>query len=81
MKPQGYMEDQNLPRLDMDLSSEDMHQELMVELTRAQVLIIYQFLEQSIQPRGLEMIRFTADLFDRLESALKQEEKDFLGDE
>tara|TARA_Y100000310_G_C20292175_1_gene627706 strand:- start:4 stop:231 length:228 start_codon:yes stop_codon:yes gene_type:complete len=75
------MEEQNLPHLDMDLSSEDMHQELMVELTRAQVLIIYQFLEQSIQPRGLEMIRFTADLFDRLESALKQEEKDFLGDE
>jgi hypothetical protein len=74
------MEEGSSP-ISIDLHSDTMKQELMVELTRGQVSMIYQFLEKTIQPKGLDMIKFTADIFDRLEAVLRTSpEETFLGE-
>ena len=62
----------------IELTNEEMQQELIVELTRGQVVLINEFLANNIQPKGYEMIAFAYDLFSRLKRALDTKEEPFV---
>ena len=62
----------------IELTNEEMQQELIVELTRGQVVLINEFLSNNIQPKGYEMIAFAYDLFSRLNKALDTKEEPFV---
>ena len=55
----------------VELDGPGMKEELTLTLTRAQVVIIKEFLGEHIQPKGYEMISFAHDLFTRLDKALE----------
>ena len=55
-----------------ELSDPSLAQELTVTLTRAQLMLIENFLAENIQPKGYDMIAFAYDLFTRLKEALAQ---------
>ncbi len=61
----------NVPGVPVDLDDPSANDELVVELTRAQVAMVYDFLAQNIQPKGYVMISFAHDLFTRLLKALE----------
>lgn len=62
----------------IELTNEEMQQELIVELTRGQVVLINEFLANNIQPKGYEMIAFAYDLFSRLKKALDTKVEPFM---
>ena len=64
------MEGSDEGSINIELNNEEMKQELMVELTRGQVLVINEFLANNLQPKGYGMIEFAYDLFSRLRNAL-----------
>lgn len=57
--------------VNVELDAPGMQEELTVTLTRAQLVIINQFLGEHIQPKGYEMISFAYDLFNRLNKVLE----------
>ena len=73
------MESEEAPdgSIQIELTDESMKQELIVELTRGQILLINEFLANNIQPKGYEMIAFAYDLFNRLQTALNTPEDPF----
>ena len=68
--------------LNVELDAPGMQEELTVTLTRAQLIIINEFLGEHIQPKGYEMISFAYDLFSRLNKVLKvtEEAQTFVGE-
>ena len=64
------MEGSNDGSINIELNNVEMKQELMVELTRGQVLVINEFLANNLQPKGYGMTEFAYDLFTRLRKAL-----------
>ena len=62
--------------VNVQLDAPGMQEELTLTLTRAQLIIINEFLGEYIQPKGYEMISFAYDLFNRLNEALKTDEDD-----
>jgi hypothetical protein len=61
-------------KVNVQLDAPGMQEELTLTLTRAQLIIINEFLGEHIQPKGYEMIQFAYDLFTRLNDALKTDE-------
>ena len=62
--------------VNVQLDAPGMQEELTLTLTRAQLIIINEFLGEHIQPKGYEMISFAYDLFSRLHEALETEESE-----
>jgi hypothetical protein len=57
--------------VNIELDGPGMQEEVTITLTRAQLVIIKEFLGENIQPKGYEMIAFAYDLFSRLNAALE----------
>lgn len=64
------MEGVPLQNLVIDLDDESQKQEVELKLTLGQLILVYQFLSQNIQPKGYQMIEFAHDLLKRLDMAL-----------
>ena len=63
--------------VNVELDGPGMQEEVTLTLTRAQLVIINEFLGEHIQPKGYEMIAFAYDLFSRLNAALDIEAEVF----
>ena len=57
--------------LTIDLNNESNLIEVDVKLTKGQLIVISKFMSENIQPKGFEMIKFSYDLFKRLNDALE----------
>ena len=60
----------------VNLTDAASQKEIELTLTVGQVQLIYNFLAQNIQPKGVDMIEFTHDLFNRLKLALDEVSQD-----
>jgi hypothetical protein len=70
------MEDGSLQNLVIDLDDESQKKEVELKLTLGQLMLVYQFLSQNIQPKGYQMIEFAHDLLKRLDTALTSIDKE-----
>lgn len=66
----------------INILSPEFQEPMDINLTRGQILFIYQILERNIRPQGLDMIEFSYDLLNRFRTVLAEEstEADLLPD-
>ena len=57
----------------INILSPEFQEPMDINLTRGQMLFIYQILERNIRPQGFEMIEFSMDLLNRFRTVLSQE--------
>ena len=57
----------------INILSPEFQEPMDINLTRGQMLFIYQILERNIRPQGFDMIEFSMDLLNRFRTVLPQE--------
>lgn len=78
--PDEQIEDSTATQI--NILSPEFQEPMDINLTRGQLLFIYQILERNIRPQGLDMIEFSYDLLNRFRTVLAEEstESDILPD-
>ena len=69
--PDEQIEDSTATQI--NILSPEFQEPMDINLTRGQLLFIYQILERNIRPQGLDMIEFSYDLLNRFRTVLAEE--------
>ena len=69
--PDEQIEDSTAAQI--NILSPEFQEPMDINLTRGQLLFIYQILERNIRPQGLDMIEFSYDLLNRFRTVLAEE--------